>query len=279
MTRYNSFERFTISSKPVTADYVHAGIFVPVFSTTEDNEQFTFSPLSNAATKLSYWDEEAYVSELAVSSGSPKMALISGESQVPSASDLAAAAAAGEGLVEPGKEPEAKAKKRKADANAAGKQKKVLHSPLPSNTHIILTNLRPCQHICNSGAIAMPSSTESSLATPQSKQVPPRIERTKIDPRTRKPALPPGHTQIPPKTAATSAPANSKRPPKPTSTSALVSSTGTTCRTRTSSPKPKPRWQKPVLQPTPRAKTPRNTATAPRNAGLRSGPPRKSRCQ
>ena len=169
MTRYNSFERFTISSKPVTVDYVQAGIFVPVFSTTEDNEQFTFSPLSNTATKLSYWDGEAYVSELAVSSGSPKLASITGESQIPSASDLAAAAAAGEGLVEPGKEPEAKAKKRKADASAAGKQKKVSHSSSPFGSPLILTNLRPCQHICSSGAIATPSSTESSRTTPQTK--------------------------------------------------------------------------------------------------------------
>lgn len=170
MTRYNSFERFTISSKPVTADYVHAGIFVPVFSTTEDNEQFTFSPLSNRATNLSYWDEEAYVSELAVSSGSPNLASITGESQVPSASDLAAAAAAGEGLVEPGKEPEAKAKKRKTDTSAAGKQKKVLHPSLLAAIPMVLINIRPCQHICNSGAIATPSSTESSLATHPSKR-------------------------------------------------------------------------------------------------------------
>ena len=109
----------------MTVDYVHAGIFVPVFGTTEDNDQFTFSPLSNTATKLVYWDEEAYVSELAVSSGSPKLASTTGDSQVPSASDLAAAAAAGEGLIESGKEPEAKIKKRKAETNTAGKQKKV----------------------------------------------------------------------------------------------------------------------------------------------------------
>ncbi len=166
MTRYNSFERFTISSKPVTADYVHAGIFVPVFSTTEDNEQFTFNPLSNTATKLSYWDEEAYVSELAVSSGSPKLASITGESQVPSASDLAAAAAAGEGLVEPGKEPEAKAKKRKIDASAAGKQKKVCHSSLLEGIPMVLIDARPYQHICSSGAIATPSSMELSRTTP-----------------------------------------------------------------------------------------------------------------
>ena len=98
---------------------------MPVFSTTEENEKFTFSPLSNDATKLAYWDEEAYVSELVVSSGSLKPSSTIGDSQIPSASDLAAAAAAGEGLLEPGKEPEAKTKKRKNDANTAGKQKKV----------------------------------------------------------------------------------------------------------------------------------------------------------
>ncbi len=100
------------------------------------------------------------MSELAVSSGSPKLASIIGESQVPSASDLAAAAAAGEGLVEPGKEPEVKAKKRKTDASTAGKQKKVFHPSLLAKTPVILINTRPCQHICSSGAIATPSSTE-----------------------------------------------------------------------------------------------------------------------
>lgn len=279
MTRYNSFERFTISSKPVTADYVHAGIFVPVFSTTEDNGQFTFSPLSNAATKLSYWDEEAYVSELAVSSESPKLASITGESQVPSASDLAAAAAAGEGLLEPGKEPEAKAKKRKTDANAAGKQKKVLHPSLLAEISMVLNNIRPCQHICNSGATATPSSTESSLATLPSKRMLPSIERTMIDPRIWTPALPLEHMQTPPKIAATSAPANSKPLSKPTSTSASASSTEIIYRTQTWSPKPKSRWRNLVLQSPFQAKTPPNTATAPRNAALRSGPRRRFRCR
>ena len=109
----------------MTAGFVHSGIFVPVFNMTAGSEQFTFSPLGNAATKLVYWDEEAYVSELAVSAESPKAAPGTGDGQVPSASDLAAAAAEKEGLVEPGNEVEAKAKKRKADANAAGKPKKV----------------------------------------------------------------------------------------------------------------------------------------------------------
>ena len=125
MTRYNSFERFTISSKPVIADYVHAGVFVPVFNSTEETDRFTFSPLSNTATKLAYWDEEAYVSELVVSSGSPRPNVGSGDGQIPSAADRAAAAAENEGLVAPGKESEVKAKKRKAEAKEAASQKKV----------------------------------------------------------------------------------------------------------------------------------------------------------
>lgn len=125
MTRYNSFEKFTISSKPVTADYIHAGVFVPVFNATESIERFTFSPLGNSATKLAYWDEGAWASEVVVSTSSPKLSAATSEGQVRSAADQAAAAAENEGLLKPGKEAEAKAKKRKAEASAAAKQKKV----------------------------------------------------------------------------------------------------------------------------------------------------------
>ncbi|KAK2739627.1 hypothetical protein FQN55_009363 [Onygenales sp. PD_40] len=67
LTRYNSFETFTISSKPVLASYIHAGVFVPVLNPTASTERFTFSPLGNPAMKLAYWDENAYVTELTVS--------------------------------------------------------------------------------------------------------------------------------------------------------------------------------------------------------------------
>ncbi|KAL8727954.1 MAG: hypothetical protein Q9166_005719 [cf. Caloplaca sp. 2 TL-2023] len=140
--RFNSFDKFTIASKPVTVDYIHAGVFVPVF-TAEDPDELCFSPLGNTATRLAYWDKEAYVSELVVSSGSPKPSAASVDSQVKSAADLAAAAAEGEGLVQPGKESEVKAKKRKAEAaTAAAKPKKFwsdrhaeLHGIKPESTH------------------------------------------------------------------------------------------------------------------------------------------------
>lgn len=127
MARFNSFEKFTISSKPVTADYIHAGVFVPVFNTTELTEKFTFSPLGNSATKLAYWDEEAWVSELMVSSSTPNLQqkIATNENQLRSASDRAAAAAEKEGLVKPGKDTEIKIKKRKVEASDSSKAKKV----------------------------------------------------------------------------------------------------------------------------------------------------------
>ena len=126
LTRFNSFDKFTISSKPVTVSYVHAGIFVPVFDVSQDVDRFAFSPLGNTATKLTYWDEDAYVSELVVSVPMDDKASSASDARAKSATDKAAAAAEREGLVKPGKETEAKAKKRKAEANAAAKQKKVL---------------------------------------------------------------------------------------------------------------------------------------------------------
>lgn len=125
MARFNSFEKFTISSKPVTADYIHAGVFVPVFNIAGDTERYTFSPLSNPAAKLTYWDEDAWVSEHAVSSETQLQTATASENHVRSASDRAAAAAENEGLVKPGKEIDAKAKKRKAETNDASKPKKV----------------------------------------------------------------------------------------------------------------------------------------------------------
>lgn len=125
MIRYKSFEKFTISSKPVTADYIHAGVFVPVFNATEETERFTISPLGNSATKLAYWDEEAWVSELVISTGSPTLGATTNEDHARSTADQAAAAAENEGLLKPSTEGEAKSKKRKADASGTVKQKKV----------------------------------------------------------------------------------------------------------------------------------------------------------
>ncbi|KAI4272665.1 MAG: hypothetical protein LQ337_005148 [Flavoplaca oasis] len=142
--RFNSFDKFTISSKPVTVDYVHAGVFVPVFSAS-DPDEFCFNPLGNTATKLAYWDKEAYVSQLAVSSGPADLSSGAADGQVKSSADIAAAAAEGEGLLQSGKENDVKAKKRKAEAtNAAAKLKKTApaHLQFWSNRHAELHGIK-----------------------------------------------------------------------------------------------------------------------------------------
>ncbi|KHJ34925.1 putative rna-binding protein [Erysiphe necator] len=68
MIKYKSLDKFTISSKPVLAAYIHAGVFVPIIQSIKDEDfNFTFTPLSNPSIKLMYWDEAAYVNELITS--------------------------------------------------------------------------------------------------------------------------------------------------------------------------------------------------------------------
>ncbi|KAI4125521.1 MAG: hypothetical protein LQ347_005355, partial [Umbilicaria vellea] len=172
LIRYNSFEKFTISSKPVTASYIHAGVFVPVFDIAPGTERFTFSPLSNTATKLAYWDQEAYVSELIVSAPEPGKVAGTVENQARSASDKAAAAAEKEGLIKVSKDTEAKAKKRKAEASAAAKQKKTApaHLQFWSNRHAELHGIPPTDQLADSNSDAdqpiNPASTKDSNAPP-----------------------------------------------------------------------------------------------------------------
>lgn len=66
---YETMEKFTISSKPVTISYIHPGVFVPVYNAPEEAERFTFLPLMpvGGGMRLAYWDEEGYVSEMVLS--------------------------------------------------------------------------------------------------------------------------------------------------------------------------------------------------------------------
>lgn len=117
--RYRSFERFTISSKPVSIDYIHAGVFVPVLSELDsaaDNTRFMFSPLNQAPIRLRYWDEGAWVSELTVTPASSEPAEVDKAAAYPS--EEIAEAVVKEGLVDN------KSKKRKTDQDVA-KPKKV----------------------------------------------------------------------------------------------------------------------------------------------------------
>ncbi|KAJ6117474.1 hypothetical protein N7512_007199 [Penicillium capsulatum] len=129
MTRLHSFDKFTISSKPVMVSYIHAGVFVPVLSPTASTDRFTISPLNNPSLKLMYWDDEGYVTELMLSSDdevaqeplrSDKTTGGNEDSQAKSSKDAD------------------KFKKRKADAATAANAKKLAmpsHLQFWSNRH------------------------------------------------------------------------------------------------------------------------------------------------
>ncbi|KAJ5692292.1 hypothetical protein N7462_001715 [Penicillium macrosclerotiorum] len=117
MTRLNSFEKFTISSRPVMVSYIHAGVFVPVMDPTPSRARFTFSPLGNPSLKLMYWDDEGYVAELMLSSGEDDI----------SQDHLKSSKASGTQQDAQSKAPKdtEKAKKRKADATTSANAKKL----------------------------------------------------------------------------------------------------------------------------------------------------------
>lgn len=112
MVKYNSSDKFTISSKPVMISYIHSGVFVPVLNYVgEAASKYMFSPLSNAAVQLSYWDQAAYASEHATAAPIRASAGRGKESE-----HVRLAAAAGkEGLLGPGKDGEPRLKKRKME--------------------------------------------------------------------------------------------------------------------------------------------------------------------
>ncbi|KAF8853933.1 hypothetical protein BDZ45DRAFT_60440 [Acephala macrosclerotiorum] len=137
MAKYKASDKFTISSKPVLLSYIHAGVFVPVLHPLGDEyAKFTFSPLSNTAIKLMYWDEAAYANELAVATPDAPSAVKTKESE----HAKLAAAAANEGLVGNGKDGEPKLKKRKVE-----KDPKVVapHLQFWSNRHAELHGIPP----------------------------------------------------------------------------------------------------------------------------------------
>ncbi|TVY81410.1 putative RNA-binding protein [Lachnellula suecica] len=112
MAKYKASDKFTISSKPVIVSYIHAGVFVPVlYPSVDDSLSFTFTPLSNAAVKLMYWDEAAYASELVTASADEPSVSNARETE----HAKLAAAAANEGLLDPGKDGELRQKKRKVE--------------------------------------------------------------------------------------------------------------------------------------------------------------------
>lgn len=137
MAKYNAAEKFTISSKPVMVSYVHAGVFVPVVDRFNgDSTKFSISPLHNPSIKLMYWDHAAYVRELITAEKIPSKE---------STSAKLIAAAAKEGLVSSTKDTESKTKKRKAEKEASGSNKKVVapHLQFWTNRHAEIHGLPP----------------------------------------------------------------------------------------------------------------------------------------
>lgn len=170
MAKYKASDKFTISSKPVMISYVHAGVFVPVLHQFDPEfAKFTFSPLSNPAVKLMYWDESAYVNELVTTVASQTSTIKSKESE----HAKLAAAAANEGLVAPGKDGEPKAKKRKVEKDGLASNKKVVapHLQFWTNRHAEIHGLPPKDDEDNSGDSASSSNknkVDTALDSPPS---------------------------------------------------------------------------------------------------------------
>ncbi|KAG4033270.1 hypothetical protein MFRU_005g02830 [Monilinia fructicola] len=131
LAKYNATEKFTISSKPVMVSYIHAGVFVPVLDVlNEESARFTFSPLSNSAVRLMYWDAAAYANEFCTVLPEVSMKKTDNER------DRLATAAANEGLVS-GKDGESRSKKRKMEKDSTASTKKVVapHLQFWTNRH------------------------------------------------------------------------------------------------------------------------------------------------
>ena len=116
-------DKFTISSKPVLVDYIHAGVFVPLIGPRDGHtERFSFSASSDPSLRLKYWDDGAYVSELEVMAnvGGTKAALSQGNQSAAPNPDPNK-----EGLIAIGDEGSGKSRKRKGDAGTSLGTKKV----------------------------------------------------------------------------------------------------------------------------------------------------------
>lgn len=63
ITKFRASPNITISSKPVTVAFIHAGVFIPhTGRVTEENSRYVFSPIYNKDIFLKYWDNRVYPS-------------------------------------------------------------------------------------------------------------------------------------------------------------------------------------------------------------------------
>ncbi|KAJ9486173.1 hypothetical protein VN97_g7176 [Penicillium thymicola] len=120
MMRLNSFEKFTISSKPVLVTYIHGGVFVPVTNAPSGASNYTFSLSNNTSLQLKYWDEEAYVTELVLSTAEDDAEQEQKANKITSNH--------GDGQAKDTKDSD-KGKKRRADATTSASTKKLAMPP------------------------------------------------------------------------------------------------------------------------------------------------------
>lgn len=67
IAKFKASPNITISSKPVTIAFIHAGVFIPDHGRyTEENSRFVFNPIYNQDIVLKYWDSRVYPSVLRV---------------------------------------------------------------------------------------------------------------------------------------------------------------------------------------------------------------------
>ncbi|KAM3068477.1 hypothetical protein ACMFMF_009294 [Clarireedia jacksonii] len=168
LAKYKATDKFTISSKPVLVTYIHAGVFVPVLQLLDEGSaKFTFSPLSNSAARLMYWDEAAYVNEFSTMLPEPPA------KRKESERDRLAAAAAKEGLVT-GKEGESRSNKRKIEKETATSSKKIFapHLQFWTNRHAELHGL-PAKEFDGNAPDSDSSSPKNSTAVETGSDAPP----------------------------------------------------------------------------------------------------------
>ncbi|KAJ5245628.1 hypothetical protein N7489_005724 [Penicillium chrysogenum] len=162
MARLNSFEKFTISSKPVLVSYIHGGVFVPVMNAPSGASYFTFSPSNNPSLKLMYWDDAAFVTELVVSTEEDDAAQEQRANKTTSNQGDAQAK---------GMKDSDKGKKRKIDGPASASTKKLA---MPSQLQF-WSDRHAELHGINRDAAGNPAESSSSV-TPATESAPPVIE-------------------------------------------------------------------------------------------------------
>ncbi|KAI9662113.1 MAG: hypothetical protein M1831_002809 [Alyxoria varia] len=126
LARFNSLERFTISSKPVMVSHTHTGVFVPALNTPPDKEkELTFAATTNPSLRLTYWDKDAFAKEYIVSMPAQ------GDSSKDGIADKAEKKQKVKGNTEgQDNSDQAKTKKRKAETTSSNPAKKALPAHL-----------------------------------------------------------------------------------------------------------------------------------------------------